>query len=511
MPATTDNKGIASGYTPGEDGWGNAQNQNLRAISAMLIEGFANEVTTTTGLTYGYKPGVGLTGTGLVQIAAGTVILPPSVSGYLVRTVAGVVTFQTSALFPDKIHLATITTNISSITSIIDNRYVQDSSQDGTNTARNFAAIAAVSGQTLNLTGNAIVGGSALVTGAITGASVAVANAAFPVDTRSGVASFGGGPAQGADGTVSMAAIVNPSATALNRYVGWQSGDNTTIRGMQLRMARLYIGTNSAPAFTGGEQVAIEGQVNIQNGAEGLRLGPGGSDHTYLAFYPRTATPNVRGGYIGYAAGASPDLSMINSLGALYLAASSGSLTIGAGGATLTGPLNATAFNGSGAGLTANTVPQASVAGLITALAAANSAANAAQTTANSGVSSAATAQSTANTAVSNAATAQSAANAANATNSTQDGRLTAVEAARAFAVVVSDNVPVARVNFDWASLGYTGTNTGSRSFNTVLTVLPAAGVAYNQIAQQDIVEEINQLRDCLRQLAFDLISRNLV
>lgn len=45
-----------------------------------------------------------------------------------------------------------------------------------------------------------------------------------------------------------------------------------------------------------------------------LQLKPGASDHAYLEFYARTATPGTRSGYLGYSSAASVDLVLANQL-----------------------------------------------------------------------------------------------------------------------------------------------------------------------------------------------------
>ena len=468
MPATVDTKGVASGWSYEEDDWGTLMNRNMRILSALVADGFGQNILTTSGLTYGYRGGVGLTGSGLADVAAGTITLPASTTSYVVRNVAGVVSSTTNPVFPAFIHLATVVTNATNIVSVSDERYFQDVTQDGTQTIVNLAAFAAISGASIAVTGNATVGGNAAVTGGITGANVAVATSTFPNDVRSGVGSFGGGASQGADGTLALAAIVNPSATPANRYVALQSGDAATVRGMQLRASRVFIGTNVSPAYTSDEYLGVEGPVRLQAGGGGLRLGPGSVDRTFAEFYARTATPNVRSGYIGFGIAGGTGLTLANEIGALSLTANTGTVNIVGSQVVADVPVVAPSFIGSGAGLATDTVPQAAVVGLPAAL---------------SGLA---------------------------AVDAALDTRVDALELARPFLSVVSDNVPVARVNFG-AALGYTGASTGARGFNTILSVLPAAGVAYNQAAQQDLVDEVNQMRDCFRQLAADLTARGVL
>ncbi len=344
MPATIDAKGIASGYSDGENGWGAQQNQNLRQLSAYVMNGFAQDISTTVGLAYGYRGGVGLTGGGLVNLPAGTILLGPNTTTYIVRNIAGVISATTNPVFPSLIHLATVTTNVSNITNVIDVRYSQDLTQDGTLNANKVSASVSVIGAYLG----------AVQPIAANGVTVGLGNWNAGDDVTLG--------------PMGLAVLVRPSADPAARFGQFQAGDNLALRNMQLRMARLFIGTNAAPAFTADEQVGIEGRVRFQNGAGGAQLGPGSVDHTYLEFYPRTATPTVRGGYIGYQSPGSDDITLSNVLGGLILASNGASLTIEGPNVTASGRIAASVFNGNGSEL--NTIPLSAVVNLETNLAA---------------------------------------------------------------------------------------------------------------------------------------------
>lgn len=452
MPATIDNKGIASGYNVGENGWGDAQNQNLRLISAMLIEGFANDPTTTTGLTYGYKRGVSITTSGVTLIPGGTVILPPNSSGYIVRTVAGVVSFQTSALFPDKIHLATVTTNISSITFNQDERYTQDVSQDGTHAARAFEEV-----------------GNAALTGAVRLANNSSINARNAANT---------------------ADVLLIGLSSLNRILIGAGGSSVTF-GSNISTNGTIEATGSitalnAPVFARQIEASNLGAAPEALTASGLF--EAGNDVALGPLYLQIAiAPSATAGnrFAQIAVGddvAQRDLHVLSNRAYFGQGPAGfvGAERVRVGGALRTdGAVTATQFNGSGAGLTANTVPQAAVVDLNTAL---------------------------------NALTAADAALSGRVTATEAfDARIDAVEAARPFVAVVNNNVPVSRVTFDWASLGYTGTNTGGRAFNSVLIDAPNAGFDYDQAAQQNLVEAVNELNRAVKQLAFDLNSRSLL
>jgi hypothetical protein len=372
MPPVLDNKGINSGYVDEEDGWGTSMNTNLRQLSAYVMNGFAQDVATTTGLVYGYRGGVGLTGATLVNIAPGTVIVPASSTVYIVRTIAGAVTATTNPVFPDRIHMATLVTNVTSIVSVVDARYPQDFTQDGT--------ISAVSFSTTNVPATA--------------GAVRLGNAELIA-------------ARNAANTGNLALIRLDSA---NRVVlGDSSTTNTRALGSLTAVGDADVNTLAA-----------------RGGANSLLLRPGTVDHCYLEFYPRTLTPTTRGGYFGYGAAASEDIELDNDLGDILFRTNDVQLGLIGNAVTCNGAINATQFNGSGAGLTTNTVPQASVVGLPTALS---------NLTTALGDAFIAIAGNTA---------------AANALDTRVDG----LEVPRPFASAISDNVPISRVTFG-ASLGY--------------------------------------------------------
>ena len=422
MPATIDPKGVASGWSYEEDDWGTLMNQNLRILSALVADGFGQNILTTSGLTYGYRGGVGLTDSGLVDIAAGTLTLPASTTSYIIRNVAGVVSSTTNPVFASSIHLATVVTNATNIVSVVDERYFQDMSQDGTHTARVLAATANVSAATTVAAGTSITAGTDVTAGSsLIGNNLNIARPTAGSDILQALATLAAGSGAGGGENLYLQLALIPSNTAANRIARIQVGDNSTVRPLQLRVSRTYIGSAETAAFVGSEMARVAGSLQVDAG------------------------------------------------------------------------VTATQFNGSAVGLTA--IPADQLTGSI---------ADARLSAPVQGAAAAATAAQVA------AAAAQSTADGAVAVNVTQNARLSAVEAARAFASVISDNVPVARVNFG-AALGYTGANTGARGFNSILTVLPAAGVAYNQAAQQDIIDELAQIRDCLRQLAFDLSARTVL
>lgn len=295
MPATVDAKGIAAGFSDGEDGWGTFMNQNLRILSAAILNGFGQDVLTTSGLIYGYRGGVGVSGAGMVNVAAGAVTLPASTTSYIVRTFAGVVTSQTSSTFADKIHLATVTTDTSNILTVVDARGVQGYSQDGTLRSRYLSTTgAAASAGAIRIANtDKLKARNAADTADIDVIEVTAANK-VRVDTNGVGTELGGAvsggafsgtrfiaidaslvngalsnpllqASAGADGTLGPTYAVFqifPSATAGSRYVALVVGDNLGYRKLAMAASQVFIGTNP-PTFVGAERLRIDGALSV--------------------------------------------------------------------------------------------------------------------------------------------------------------------------------------------------------------------------------------------------------
>ena len=374
MPATVDNKGIHSGWSTDEDNWGALMNQNLRVISALVMSGFAQDLLATSGLTYGFRSGTGVNAGGLIPVAAGTLTLPPNATSYIVRTVAGVVSSQTSATFPDRIHLATVVTNVSNITSIVDERYVQDVTQNGTLTARALTSLSTVNAR-----------------------QYVAQNAA----AASGTTNVAGYFAAGNDitlGELYLALTVFPNTVAANRVSTIQSADGVALRKLGMLASQTYIGINT-PSFIAGERLSIEGEVRVR-GANVIADGFQGDGSAITAI----AQANVTG------------------LAAFILATNTNLPAAAAAAAAAQNTANAGVTNAATAQAAAVAAQGTANTGVANA-ATAQGAANAAQTQANAGVANALTAQNaanaaqgTANTGVTNAAAALAAANAAQTT-----------------------------------------------------------------------------------------------
>ncbi len=402
MPATTDSKGITSGYIAGEDGWGDAMNTNMRVISSAIMNGFSNNASTTTGLTYGYRGGAGLNAGGMFLVSAGTILLPASSTVFVVRDIAGVVSLDLDGTFPDKIHMATVTTNATNIISITDVRYPQDHVQDGrlfarffttvTNPAQsgavrlgnNEAVIARNAANTVDLNllsldtsnrvrvaesgSDTIIGGNVSAVGTIStlggniqGLRVIGLNEAAANGVETTMLSLKAGDDGVLDSVYYLVTTV-PTAVGNDRLVVLQIGDAAALRDYAIKSSQLYVGQNS-PAFIGAEVMRVDGVLRAS-----------------IPFVDITGVP---------------------------------------------------AFDLDG---------------------------------------------------------------------HTHD-----------MSEVTSGDLSVSRIDFDWANLGYTGTNSGARAFNSILPNVGAAGVSYSQAYANDLADAINALNDAVKQLAFDLEARALI
>lgn len=68
-------------------------------------------------------------------------------------------------------------------------------------------------------------------------------------------------------------------------------------------------------------------KINANSGGPSLALGPGiSADHTYIEFYARSSTPNIRSGYFGIPSPASSDLVLDNEMAGTVIVRTSGSV-----------------------------------------------------------------------------------------------------------------------------------------------------------------------------------------
>lgn len=113
-----------------------------RAVNASQ-RAWGNNEATTTGLTFGYYGGPAWNGSAWVDVADGTVVLTGSATNYVVRTVAGVVTANTTGWTFGTIPMAKVVTT-TSISSILDFRnsttvpFLHTYAESGTNGSNLF-------------------------------------------------------------------------------------------------------------------------------------------------------------------------------------------------------------------------------------------------------------------------------------------------------------------------------------------------------------------------------------
>jgi hypothetical protein len=77
------------------------------------------------------------------------------------------------------------------------------------------------------------------------------------------------------------------------------------------------------------------GKLFAYKGGETLALQASDTDHTYMAWYARTATPGTRSGYMGYGGAAATIMEVVNQIGDMYLSANGGAGVIKANGSEI--------------------------------------------------------------------------------------------------------------------------------------------------------------------------------
>lgn len=154
------------------------------------------------------------------------------------------------------------------------------------------------------------------------------------VDTARNAENLGGVTASGyvlkagdtMSGVLTLPAISNGASLQLaNSNYSIGSG-NTAIEGFNVYRAGTASAANFGHRFQvngvtrfelrGDATAAINAGLNVGVGGASVSLAPGAADHTYLAFFPRTASPTTRGGYIGFAAAANSDITLQNEISA---------------------------------------------------------------------------------------------------------------------------------------------------------------------------------------------------
>lgn len=92
-----------------------------------------------------------------------------------------------------------------------------------------------------------------------------------------------------------------------------------------------YIGTeynNPLLKIEPSGDLSVKGDIKSNGGGGGLMLLSGGADHAYMSFYPRTATPETRGGYIGYGNAGTSVLTINNEIGNIMLDPHGGTVNV---------------------------------------------------------------------------------------------------------------------------------------------------------------------------------------
>jgi hypothetical protein len=115
-------KGIVHSWGVGFNGWGGDMDVDLQRLSAWALAAWSNNVSTTTGLTYGYHGGPVFTSGAFSMIADGTVALTDNATNYVERTIDGTVSKNTSAFSAGSLPMAKVTTVSGAITTLQDFR-----------------------------------------------------------------------------------------------------------------------------------------------------------------------------------------------------------------------------------------------------------------------------------------------------------------------------------------------------------------------------------------------------
>jgi hypothetical protein len=123
MPSSGLTKGLRQGWSPGEEGWGDEMNENLRLLNAYSMDQWAHDPIATVGLSLAYKGGIAIVAGAVSLIGNGVVLLTANQTNYVQRTDAGVVTANTTGWDADKIPMLRCTTDATGITLVEDFRH----------------------------------------------------------------------------------------------------------------------------------------------------------------------------------------------------------------------------------------------------------------------------------------------------------------------------------------------------------------------------------------------------
>lgn len=118
--STTTEKGLVHSWPRGYSPWNTDMDGDLKMLNAWALLAWANNVATTTSLTYGYHGGPLYTGGAFSMIADGTIALSDNATNYVERTTGGSVSKNTAGFTAGRVPLAKVTTLSGAITAIED-------------------------------------------------------------------------------------------------------------------------------------------------------------------------------------------------------------------------------------------------------------------------------------------------------------------------------------------------------------------------------------------------------
>lgn len=138
-----------------------------------------------------------------------------------------------------------------------------------------------------------------------------------------------------------LTAVVNGSVASgipswvkasLIESVGANAGEGSLVLGSYRGDIKLQVGARTINALTisATGSATFGGTIISALGGGSLSILPGTVDHCYMQFFPRTATPAVRGAYIGFAASGSANVQLANEIGYHSLLSSYSTGTAGA-------------------------------------------------------------------------------------------------------------------------------------------------------------------------------------
>lgn len=123
FPAET-NKGTRVGVEPGATGWQQDVSESVARLDDFALDQWAYDRVASSGLTYGFRGGVIVSGGAYALIAAGTVALTDNTVNYVQRDSAGAVTVSAAGFDAAKTPMAKVTTQGGAITNLADWRPV---------------------------------------------------------------------------------------------------------------------------------------------------------------------------------------------------------------------------------------------------------------------------------------------------------------------------------------------------------------------------------------------------